>query len=93
MDGEHKAWIILFFKSGRAIWIVFLSIVLILTVFYGVVLNTFESPVLAIVISALVLGILIFLAIFDIKEARDRIEDYRKDRVSVRRVKRTSEKD
>lgn len=57
-------------KSIRSVWVVFLTIILIVTVFYGIVLNAFDSQGVAILVCIGLLGLITFLSMVDIREER-----------------------
>ncbi len=80
----------LFVLSGkffRSIWTVFLTIVLIITIFYGIVLNTFNSQGVAIIVCVILLGVIMFLSMMDISEEKTRFsESNKKNGVSISRA-------
>ena len=82
MDYEDKsfgyklAWFI--GKSFRSLWIVFLTIVLVITVIYGIVLNAFDSQGIAVGLCALLLGLITFFSMIDIREEKDKFSNSNK---------------
>jgi tetrahydromethanopterin S-methyltransferase subunit E len=75
-----------FMKIGRSVWTVIFGLIIVLTFIYGVFLNKFGSQYIAILISALIFGILVFLSLNDAKEARDYYEERKKHRKNVKRL-------
>lgn len=86
--GYRFAWFV--GKSFRSLWIVFLTIVLVITVLYGIVLNTFDSQGIAVALCALLLGLITFFSMVDIREEKDKFSNANKK--SGRKVSRASSK-
>ena len=83
---NEKSQVGLFFmKIGRSIWTAVIGLVIIITFLYGAVLNKVDSVFLTIIICSLGFGLIVFLSLNDVREARDYYEERRK---AKRRVKR-----
>jgi len=73
-------------KSARAIWIVVLTIILIVTVMYGVVLNAFDSQPVAIFVSIFILAGITFLSMTEIKDEKRRYDGVKNGNINVSRT-------
>lgn len=73
-------------KSARAIWVVVLTIILIVTVMYGVVLNAFDSQPVAILVSIILLSVITFLSMSDIRDEKRKFDSVKNGSPSVSRA-------
>ena len=64
-------------KSGRLLWNILLTIVFIITFMYGVILNSFGSQWIAIVMCVFILGVITFLSLGDVKDEKNRFDGVR----------------
>lgn len=86
-DVDDKFWFriaMLGGKSFRLLWNVLLTIIVIITFFYGVILNSFGSQWIAILICVGLLGVITFLSLIDIKEEKHRFDDWKTSNGSYR---------
>ncbi len=85
-DGIGYRFVMLVGKSSRLLWNIFLTIVFIITFMYGVILGKFGSQWIAIVICVLILGVITFLSLVDVKEEKHRFDNVRNSSGSVSRA-------
>ena len=73
-DSVRYRFMIFLGKSARTVWIIVLTIILVITVFYGIILNCFNSRGIAVIISIIFVGGVTFLGFVDVKHEKERLD-------------------